>query len=332
MDILENVNKNVSSMVTSSFDEFISTKVKEEVEKEKEQFLKDLNMCQEEYPVNEISDEFRIMGLSFPGLGSGHSERSFCYITNLGNLYHLPGGDTDYPHPHKLQPPPTPEVIKWRSPNNDEVVEYKPVKLNNEYIEILKLLRSQREQPARWNPLFFKMCDIYAKYHPRATENFVIEEKLKKLNNIEEVITDRVSQKVAEDKKALKTETELMLNEKENYGEKIKEINEEKLKKIFSMFILRNEKKTNEDDKNTIREMIKHTKERCNQREIEFNVKLKKERDDFEKEKEEFRKKVSGLIEITNNINEINEGQDDESCKSTELFNIIKMLKNINNV
>ena len=56
MDILENVNTNISSMVTSSFDDFISSKVKGAVEKEKTKFLKDLNMCEEEYPVFESSN------------------------------------------------------------------------------------------------------------------------------------------------------------------------------------------------------------------------------------------------------------------------------------
>jgi hypothetical protein len=193
--------------------------------------------------------------------------------------------------------------------------------LNKEYIDILHLIRPENLETV------FGIQTIYAKYHPRANENFVIEEKLKKLNNLEEVITDRVSQKVAEEKACLK-------KQKENYGEKIKGINEEKLKKIFSMFILRNEKKNNDDDKKTIREMINHTKERCNQKETDFNVKMKKkkddfekEKDDFEKEKAEYRKKVSELIDIANDINELNEEQDDTSCKSNDIFNIIKRLK-----
>ena len=109
------------------------------------------------------------------------------------------------------------------------------------------------------------------------------------------------------------------------------------------MFILRNEKKNNVDDKSTIREMIKHTKERCNKKEVIWDAKLQKEREDFEKEKEDFekekedfekekeeyRKKVSGLIEIANNINEINEEQEDGSEKSIELFNIIKVLNEL---
>ena len=57
MDILQSIDTNVYSMVSSSFDEFISTKVKEAVEKEKEKFLNDLNMCEEEYPVYQPSNE-----------------------------------------------------------------------------------------------------------------------------------------------------------------------------------------------------------------------------------------------------------------------------------
>ena len=72
--------------------------------------------------------------------------------------------------------------------------------------------------------------------------------------------------------------------------------------------------------------MINYTKERCNQKETNWNVKMEKEREEFEKEKEEYRKKVSGLIDIANDINELNEEQDDKSCKSTDIFNIIKKL------
>ena len=193
--------------------------------------------------------------------------------------------------------------------------------LNKEYIDILHLIRPENLETV------FGIQTIYAKYHPRANENFVIEGKLKKLNDIEEVINGRVSQKVAEEKACLK-------NEKEIYSEKIKQVNEEKLKRIFSIFILRNEKKrnidekkNNDNDKNTIREMINHTKERCNQKEINLNVKMNKEREEFEKEKEEYRKKVSDLIDIVNDINELNEEQDDKSCKSNDIFDIIKKLK-----
>lgn len=356
MDILQSIDTNVSSMVTSSFDEFISTKVKEAVEKEKEKFLEDLNMCEEEYPVNEVSGEFRIMGLSFPGIGSGHSERCFSYITNLGNLHRLPplrvgdGVDTEYTHPTAHHSPqPTPEIMKWRQANN-EVVEYKPVKLNNEYIEILKLFRSKSEQP-RWNPLFFQMCDIYAKYHPRANEHFVIEEKLKTVEEKERQVDQIVEMKSRQTRKELgdlwRNRRKELEKEKENYGEKIKQVNEEKLKRIFSMFILRNERKENIKDKSTIREMIKHSNDKCKKKEQEQEIRLKtqqqelnSERIEFEKEKEQFcaekedyentfKSKAKLLLDIANDINEINELQEDTTEKSEELFNLMKQLNEL---
>jgi len=330
MDILKNIDTNVSSMISSSFDEYISKIVKEAVEKEKEKFLNDLNMCEEEYPFNKDIPEFRIMGLSFPGLGGGHSERAYCYITNLGNLYYKPGNSSnDYEHPYMINPPVTPEIIKLGEK------EYKPVKLNNEYIEIFKLLRRQNsdEQPTMWKPLFFHICDIYRKYHPRANENFVIEEKLKKLTQIEKVVEERVI-----------NERKQLQDEKEIYSEKIKQINEEKLKRIFSMFILRNERKENIKDKNTIREMIKRSNDKCKKKEQEQEILLEKQRHDlnsekkdFEKEKEKFQEdreeynndlksKAKKLLDIANDINEINELQDDTLCKSEELFNLMKQL------
>lgn len=73
MDILQNIDTNVSSMVSSSFDEFISTKVKQAVEKEKEKFLADLNMCEEEYPQFDESKHTKFTGYK---------------ITNDNNLPH----------------------------------------------------------------------------------------------------------------------------------------------------------------------------------------------------------------------------------------------------
>ena len=113
MDILQNIDTNVSSMVSSSFDEFISSKVKEAVEKEKEKFLADLNMCEEEYPhfdeskhkkfeacklVNDnsldyqdnvrrvklnICDEFILTDID---IGKFH-QKGNGYLTNKGNIY-----------------------------------------------------------------------------------------------------------------------------------------------------------------------------------------------------------------------------------------------------
>ena len=340
MDILQNIDTNVSSMVSSSFDEFISTKVKEEVEKEKDKFLKDLNMCEDEFLIDS-SKEVKILDLhALHHYNTPGDPNSGYYVTNTGEIYSAAYG---------LEAPASQLPITYQEINVEKTMAnrygnltYKPVKLNNEYIELINLLKSPCStrgiSGVLWNPLFFHICDIYKKYHPRANENFVVEGKIKKLNDIEEVVNARVSQKVAKGKAGLKKEKEIYSEKIKQvngiYSEKIKQVNEEKLKMIFSMFILRNERKNNidemknnGDDKKTIREMINHTKERCNQKETDFNAKLQKEKDDFEKEKAEYRKKVSELIDIANDINELNEEQDDISCKSNDIFNIIKRLK-----
>jgi hypothetical protein len=329
MDILQNIDTNVSSMVSSSFDEFISTKVKEAVEKEKEKFLTDLNMCEEEYPFNKDIHEFMIEGLSFP-VGYGHY-----YITNLGNIYNLPhDSDKNYRHPHMLNPPKKPESIIFRGQSGGRkpaiFKEYKPVKLNNEYIEILKLLAGEPAVgPRIWSLLLIDFSDIYSKYHPRASENFVIEEKLKKLTQIEKVVEERVEE-----------ERNDLEKQKEIYLEKIKQVNEEKLKRIFYMFILHNERKENIKDKSTIREMIKHSNDKCKKKEQEQETMLEKHRQDLKTEKEEFERqkevyetelkvKAKSLLDIANDINEINELQDDTLCKSEELFKLMKQLNEI---
>ena len=202
--------------------------------------------------------------------------------------------------------------------------------LNKEYIDILHLIKPGSLE------IVFSIQTIYAKYHPRANENFVIEEKIKKLSQIEKV----VEEKVEEERKDLE-------KEKEVYSEKVKQINEEKLKRIFSMFILRNERKENIKDKSTIREMIKHTNEKCIKKEQKQEILLEKQRHDLNSEKSEFEKekdkfyeerdnyentlksKVKSLLDIANDINEINELQDDQLCKSEELFNLMKTLNGL---
>ena len=192
--------------------------------------------------------------------------------------------------------------------------------LNKEYIDILHLIKPDSLE------MVFGIQTIYAKYHPRVNENFVIEGKIKKLSDIEKVVEERVE----EERKDLE-------KEKEVYSEKIKQVNEEKLKKIFSMFILRHEMNTNINDKKIIKNMIKHANEKCMKKKEKMDEKLEKEKEVFEQEKLHFeqekneyetiyKEKIESLIKITNDINEINELQDDLTCKSDELFNILKNL------
>ena len=199
--------------------------------------------------------------------------------------------------------------------------------LNNEYIDILHLIKPDSLE------MVFGIQTIYAKYHPRANENYVIEEKIKKLNKVEDVLEE----KVKKEKQILEKEKQRFEEEKDKYTEKIKELNEEKLKKIFSMFILRHEMNTNINDKKIIRKMIQHTNKKCKKQTEDMYEKLEKEKEIFEKEKLHFeqekmkyetiyKEKLETLIKITNDINEINEIQDDQICKSDELFNILKTL------
>jgi hypothetical protein len=490
MDILQSIDTNVSFMVSSSFDEFISTKVKEAVEKEKEKFLKDLNMCEEEYPVfdekkhkkfegckivndNSLpyqSEPMQILGLCsnqefiLKAVKIGPSSLNISntiipthltgsgdyFITNKGNVYQksfmgsrakgnqpilynykvldylgkssccgkalkreiVNGGwvisgemsnndvtknchasydkkwiislsgavggcgcgynsfgesskelsraaprlqGTDYTSLRR------PELychyedhVGWMEdcierfltnnicpdcgsgevipdkldPDIDIEIFRNPPIFNNEYIELLELLSKK----CVTIPIY-QIQTIYAKYHPRANENFVIEEKIKKLSQIEKVVEERVEQ-----------EKNSLEKQKEIYSENIKQVNEEKLKRIFSMFILRNERKENIKDKSTIREMIKRSNDKCKKKEQEQEINLEKQRNilkseksEFQKEKEKFQEekkeyentfksKVKSLLDMANDINEINELQDDTLCKSEELFSIMKRL------
>ena len=221
-------------------------------------------------------------------------------------------------------------------PDIDIEIFRNPPIFNNEYIELLELLSNK----CVTIPIY-QIQTIYAKYHPRANEHFVIEEKLKTVEEKERRVDQIVEMKSRQTRKELEmksrqTRKELE-KEKENYGEKIKQVNEEKLKRIFSMFILRNERKENIKDKSTIREMIKHSNDKCKKKEQEQEIRLKtqqqelnSERIEFEKEKEDyentFKSKAKLLLDIANDINEINELQEDTTEKSEELFNLMKQL------
>ena len=483
MDILQSIDTNVSSMVSSSFDEFISTKVKEAVEKEKEKFLNDLNMCEEEYPVFDESKNTKFEAckivndnsLPFQGIseissrrsdkldttdeyilnnininetsleltdnfritsdGMGETKKSIYYkISNKGNIIryaslsyqlnafkynsHLPIKHNykilDYISVSGCRGPVvitegTQHCLEYRLFNKDDITNqneigldkvngwgckfrcncpdqmkqlknhYQPLRntshtdvadgvgwredcierfisnnicpdcrsgeviqdkldpdinieifrnppiFNFEYIELLELLSKK----GITIPIY-QIQTIYSKYHPRANENFVIEEKIKKLTQIEKV----VEEKVEEERKGLE-------KEKEVYSEKIKQVNEEKLKRIFSMFILRNERKENIKDKNMIRGMIKRSNDKCKKKEQEqvnllekLRQDLNSEKEDFEKEKEEFlndfKSRAKSLLDIANDINEINELQEDTTEKSDELFNLMKTLNEMN--
>ena len=50
-DILTTIHDDISALISEKFQGFISEKVKQEVEKETDTFLKDLNMCEEEFLV-----------------------------------------------------------------------------------------------------------------------------------------------------------------------------------------------------------------------------------------------------------------------------------------
>ena len=507
MDILKDINDNVSSLVGSSFDEFISMKVTEEIEKGKDKFLNDLNMCEEEYPVYDenkhqkftackivnddslpyqigflrksvdTSEEFILRNIDLSGikidipdmLNFGHIKPIYS-ITNKGNIYvsdfypaicgqvlfqskilefikfsncrgstlqrgggvdgrgikgvvdrehamnkflnkHNGGSSLTANQLRNISPERVADAsqetddfmksvnginckyskdnhivpngrwanhivdqrtftcysernhdlfhyedhVGWRedcierfmtnnickgcrsgevipekldSDINIEILMNPPI-FNNEYIDLLELMTKNKLTIP-----IYQIQTIYAKYHPRANENHVIEEKIKKLSKLEETVNERVS----EEKDILENKSNKLNNAWKIYSEKINKINEER--KINS-----GERQNNIDDKNTIKEMIKLTKGKCNKKESEcdreieqrqrdFNerldiqgAELQKQKEEHLKEKEEYRQKLYELIVITNDINEINENQEDESCKSDELFEIIKKFK-----
>jgi len=117
---------------------------------------------------------------------------------------------------------------------------------------------------------------------------------------------------------------------KNEYSEKIKEMNNEKLRYVFGIFILNMKKKTLKTnflkDKNTLDKIKNHTEEKLNK---EFNMKedemkkyLSLENDKIAKIKGFYECNINNLMKIALRMNEQNDKLNNSDI-STELFNII---------
>lgn len=189
--------------------------------------------------------------------------------------------------------------------------------LNNEYIDILHLIKPNNLE------ILFGIQTIYAKYHPKANEHYVIEEKLKKLYDIENTIEERVNVKKKE------------LDEKIKFFDYLEE-EKKKLEENKTVF---------EEDKKTLRVMNKHAQEKINKMEKECEKKcneIEKEHNTNIVEKEQliseellnqkkitltmesnYTEKMKKLLTIAMELNEKNDKLDDVSGASNELFTII---------
>ena len=199
---------------------------------------------------------------------------------------------------------------------NPEILRNPPM-FNNEYIEILTLLSKKN-----FTIPIYQFQTIYAKYHPRANENSLMETKIRKLSNLEKSVEESV-----------KIEKDALVRETKNYRE-------QRLKYVFSMFILRNEKKQVIDDKSTIRLIKKDSEQKCLDNESECDKKcqarfkkyldeerkLNEDKGKFNQTKQDYQKK---LLKMAIDINDFNDELDDKLDISIELFKLIGELKNM---
>ena len=123
------------------------------------------------------------------------------------------------------------------------------------------------------------------------------DEEFQKQYPIEVPVVEESSEEESSEEESSEEEKNSLEKQKEIYLEKIKQVNEEKLKMIFSMFILRNEKKENIKDKSTIREMIKRSNDKCKKKEQEQEINLEKQRNILNSEKSEFQKEKEKFYE-----------------------------------
>ena len=149
-----------------------------------------------------------------------------------------------------------------------------------------------------------------------------MEIKIRKLSNLEKSVEE-----------AVKIEKDALVKETKNYRE-------QRLKYVFSMFILRNEKKQLIDDKSTIRLIKKDSEQKCEdlEKNVAKNVKIRLtnlfdglKKLDEDKVKFSLIKKTSQekLLKMAIDMNDLNDKLDDKLDISIELFKLIGELKNM---
>jgi len=203
---------------------------------------------------------------------------------------------------------------------NPEILRNPPM-FNNEYIEILTLL-SKKD----FTIPIYQFQTIYAKYHPRANENSLMELKIRKLSNLEKSVGD-----------AVKVEKNTLEKELKNYREKLKYV-------LDSIFILHNEQKQLIDDKSTFRlitkeklnKNIKICRDKCkieeqklNEKQDEITIeeqKLNEKKVEFNQTKKMHQEK---LLKMAIDMNDLNDSLDDKLDISTDLFRLIGELKHM---
>ena len=217
---------------------------------------------------------------------------------------------------------------------NVDVLRNPPV-FTNEYIELLTLM-TKKELVI---PIY-QIQTIFAKYHPRASENYVIEEKIQALSDMEKAVDERV--KLEKEALAIKSKevTERLKSEKDALTIKSKKVHEQRLQNMVTQLILRKETQDIENKRKSIRGILAHTEKKCARQLQEINKQKNTLREESETLKVVFQDKcvkrdteynhiASKLLTIANELTMQNELQGDTSGKSDELFSIIDTLTNI---
>jgi hypothetical protein len=347
-DMLSSVKNEVSSLVSEGFKDFISETVTQEVEKKTKQFLDDLNMCEEVFPnrctkfnpyVNESvmviqtingrtvslpsSDEYIVSkltilrGTQHLNLSSGCSDAVIWHLSNHGKMYRKDPGNG-----LKKMTPPSHDIDKLKKEGVVDLVSYQsimnPSKLTTEYIEIIEMLSSTIKTVP-----YYQLQTIYAKYHPKASEHFVIENKLKHLSDVE----SRVSE-------AVKKEKDRLDKEVQSYEDK-------NLHLTNDIATLKADKEQVQRDKDALRLMNKHAKQKLDQLSLEkakaheivvekankeLDVRRQKLIEDTHALQQASNKNkafLKELLTIAMSINEVNDKSDDKLSVGEDIFNII---------
>ena len=214
---------------------------------------------------------------------------------------------------------------------NPEVIR-NPPSFNCEYVELLTLLSNKHIIIP-----IYEIQTIYAKYHPRANEHYVIEEKIRKLSDLEKSVENAV--------KVEKDTLEKQIDEYEKKNKCLTDEYEKKNKCLTDEINQLNEHKIKlEKDKKTLQMMNKHAEEKINQEYKKKNIKyddyvkkqddqlnhkknsIEEDRQEIHKSKQAYKENIEKLLKIALIINEANDKIDDKFSISEDLFSIVREL------
>ena len=246
-EIVQNVSNEIKSLFSNDLNNLVNRIVDEKLNKEKEVFYEKLNICQEEFPqksarvVHTFENDEYLMDELTKNFGGDNRDWNIGVSNKCRYSINLRSRGWQLVDKELLT------KSGWYNRSWSEYsISNDKIDINKEYYEILSLLlsRSLDQGPHSYHIFISKILLIYRKYHPKANEIYIIEQKTNKLlekENEIKILEANYQKKYDElvDKENQLINKEIKLQEDINvHKEKIKNLfkreNEVKLKETIN--------------------------------------------------------------------------------------------------